>query len=199
MPAQAIGDPAASDTATFVYECNDDYAFVARREGETIWLFLPGETLSLPHVEAGSGAKYSDGKITFWSKGDRALLETEDGTRRECVNNRAKAIWEHAKLNGVDFRAVGNEPGWSMEIRAGGSISLVTDYGQRQFDFPTPVPLEDRQARTTRYGIETPNHDLLIILEGRPCTDTMSGDQFETSVTVILDGRKLSGCGRPLH
>ncbi|MBW2335916.1 MAG: MliC family protein [Deltaproteobacteria bacterium] len=98
-------------TQTYVYECNDGYGFVARIEGENAWLFLPNGTISLPHVRSGSGARYSDGSITFWSKGEAALLETDGNSRRNCRNNRRKAIWEDAKLNGIDFRAVGNEPG----------------------------------------------------------------------------------------
>jgi len=31
------------------------------------------------------------------------------------------AICVDAKLRGVDFRAVGNEPGWNLEISAGGA------------------------------------------------------------------------------
>ena len=44
---------------TFVYEDGDGYRFVARAQGERVWLFLPGETLLLPQVVAASGAKYS--------------------------------------------------------------------------------------------------------------------------------------------
>ncbi|MCK4351572.1 MAG: MliC family protein, partial [Candidatus Krumholzibacteria bacterium] len=56
--------------STFVYECGDDYVFVVRIEGEAAWLFLPGQTIKLPHVPSGSGAKYSNGSVTFWSKGE---------------------------------------------------------------------------------------------------------------------------------
>ena len=39
------------------------------------WLFLPNQNLSLPLVPSGSGAKYSEGIIVFWSKRDESLLE----------------------------------------------------------------------------------------------------------------------------
>jgi putative lipoprotein len=184
---------------TYVYACSDNYSFVARIEGEKAWLFLPKKTLRLPHVPAASGAKYTDGQITFWSKGDEALIEDGQETHRKCKNNRAKAIWEHAKLGGVDFRAVGNEPGWYLELRKGDSVVFVVDYGQRRFEFTTPAPMIDQQARVTTYRVRANEHELVIVIIGQHCRDSMSGEPFETSVTVVLDDREYQGCGRPLH
>ena len=102
---------------------------MSRIEGESTWLFLPTGTVSLLHVPSASGAKFAEGALTLWTKGEEARMEVEEGTRRNCRNNRAKAIWEDAKFRGADFRAVGNEPGWNLEISAGGSIVYVGDYG----------------------------------------------------------------------
>ena len=101
--------------ATFFFEC-DGLEFTARHDPKGIYLFLPGRTLLLPETPSASGAKYSDGKAVFWSKGEEALLEVDGTTYKACKNNRKRAVWEDAKLNGVDFRAVGNEPGWYLEI-----------------------------------------------------------------------------------
>lgn len=188
-----------NDAQTFVFECGEDYSFVARIEGEKAWLFLPGRTVPLPHVPSGSGAKYSDGKITFWSKGEEALLILSQLEQYNCRNNRVAAIWEHAKLNGVSFRAVGNEPGWHLEIYTGDRIVLVTDYGEARYEFAAPEPETDPRARTTTYRVRGEGRELTILIEGRPCQDTMSGEEFESTVTVILDDRTLSGCGRALH
>lgn len=125
---------------TYVYECPDGFGFVVRIEGETAWLFLPRKTLSLPHVASGSGARYSDGTVSYWGKGEEALLEAGDEVHRGCRNDRAKAIWEQAKLDGVDFRAVGNEPGWTLEIRWRERIVFVGDYGRSRYEFPAPEP-----------------------------------------------------------
>ena len=184
---------------TCVYECNDGYGFIARIEGEKAWLFLPNGTISLPHVRSGSGARYSDGSITFWSKGEAALLETDGNSRRNCRNNRRKAIWEDAKLNGIDFRAVGNEPGWHLEIRTGDKIVFVGDYGQSRYQFATPEPRIDQQSRITIYEAQEGEHQAVIRIEGRSCGDTMSDETFEATVTVTLDGKKYRGCGRALH
>ncbi len=172
---------------------------MARIEGGTAWLFLPHRTLSLPHVASGSGARYSDGTVSYWGKGEEALLEAEDGVHDGCRNDRARAIWEQAKLDGVDFRAVGNEPGWTLEIRWGDRIVFLGDYGQTRLEFPTPAPQEDEAARKTLLRTRHSGHELEVALEGRPCHDTMSGEGFETTVTARLDGKTLSGCGRALH
>jgi len=196
------GTPAAAqdEPQTFVYECDDGSSFVARIEGERIWLFLPGKTIPLPHVQAASGAKYSDGSITFWSKGEEARLEIEGEVPRTCTNNRSKAIWEHAKLGGVDFRAVGNEPGWHLEISSGmKSILFVTEYGEARYEFPYVAPLVDEQAGKTEYRTGSGDHELKIVLECCTCHDSMSGEAFETTVTVTFDDTEYKGCGRALH
>jgi len=188
-----------STAKTYVYECSDGYGFVARVQGEKVWLFLPGKTISLPHVPSGSGAKYSEDQITYWSKGDEALLEIGRDKHTKCMNNRAKAIWEDAKLSGVDFRAIGNEPGWNLEIIMRDRIVFVGNYGQNRYKFITTGPSIDQQARTTVYEVQNDTHEMSVIIVGRRCRDTMSGEAFETTVTVILDGKKYQGCGKALH
>jgi len=188
-----------AEAQTFVYECGEDYSFVARIEGRKAWLFLPDRTVPLPQIPSGSGAKFSDGQITFWSRGEDALVILGEQEQYSCRNNRIHAIWEHAKLNGVSFRAVGNEPGWHLEITMQERIVLVTDYGESRLEFAVPEPDTDQRARTTTYRIQDGEHDLTILIEGRSCQDTMSGEEFEAAVTVTLDGRTLSGCGRALH
>lgn len=188
-----------ADAKTYVYECSVGYSFVARIQREKVWLFLPDKSVSLSRVPSGSGSKYSEGQITYWSKGDEALLEIGDEKPINCKNNRAKAIWEDAKFRGVDFRAIGNEPGWNLEIIKSEKIVFVGDYGQARYEFITPEPSIDRQARTTVYTVQNDKHELSVMIVGRRCRDTMSGEAFETTVTVILDGKKYRGCGKALH
>jgi uncharacterized membrane protein len=115
------------------------------------------------------------------------------------MNNRTTAIWEDAKLRGVDFRARGNEPGWHLEITASQEIVFVGDYGSITYGFVTPKPLVDQQARTTTYEVHDAQHHLVVLIEGRSCQDTMSGESFDATVTVALDGKEYRGCGKALH
>jgi membrane-bound inhibitor of C-type lysozyme len=36
-----------------------------------------GRELRLPHVISGSGARYSDGKTTFWNRGKSVLMQID--------------------------------------------------------------------------------------------------------------------------
>jgi membrane-bound inhibitor of C-type lysozyme len=184
--------------STFVYECDDGYGFVARIQGETAWVFLPETTAALPHVTAASGARYSEGSITYWSKGEEALLEAGGAEHTTCTNNRRHAVWEHAKLNGADFRAIGNEPGWLLEIYPR-RIVLVTDYGEHRYEFETPDPVENSEERRTTYEIADGDVRVVVALEGRECRDTMSDETLETAVTVRVNDTTYRGCGRALH
>ena len=184
---------------TFVYDCNDGSRITVRIESDKAWLFLQSGTISLPHVKAASGAKYSDGATVYWTKGESAVMERPGHPRLECINNRAKAIWEDAKLRGADFRATGNEPGWYLEISSAYGIVFVTNYGADRLHFQRFETSSDHQSRKTVYRARNGAHGLTVSLEGRQCSDSMSGEQFETTVSVTLDETKFNGCGRALH
>jgi putative lipoprotein len=193
-----VGAAPASTAMTFAFDC-DGLDFTVQMQRETAHVFLPDRTVVLPGVPAASGAKYSDGAITFWNKGNEALLDMEGTLYRHCSSNPARAVWEDTKLRGVDFRAVGNEPGWYLEIEDGKGMMLVMDYGQRWISTPVPVPEVERETARTVYHARTAAHDLTVLIEGKPCGDTMSGEQFATTVTMILNGRHYQGCGRTLQ
>lgn len=195
-PPVATVDAAAP---TYVFVCTDGYEFVAKIGADAAWVFRPAGTVSLARQVSASGVKYGDGTVTLWTKGEEALLEEVDAIHRECRNDRRRAVWEHAKLNGVDFRAVGNEPGWVLEIVTGATIVVQTDYGAKRYVFDLPPAEENAETQTTLYRTRADGHGLSIALRAQPCRDTMSDESFETQVTVVLDGRTLQGCGRPLH
>ncbi|MCP3867359.1 MAG: hypothetical protein GY703_04530 [Gammaproteobacteria bacterium] len=182
-----------------MFECPDSSSFVARTEGDGVWLFLPGQTVQLPRSRSGSGSRYTDGTITFWSKGEEAMLQTAEISRQNCINNRRRAIWEHAKLNGVDFRAVGNEPGWFLEIRDQESILFVTDYGESEYLFEKPQRPPDSESGQTIYRVLLPDRQLNVLLKGETCRDSMADETYETRVLVQLDETTYMGCGRALH
>jgi len=53
---------------------------------DTVELSLAGETYILPRERAASGAKYSKDEISFWNKGDEALVEV-GAERYSCRRN----------------------------------------------------------------------------------------------------------------
>jgi len=104
-------------------------------------------------------------------------------------------VWHKAKLRGVAFRAIGQEPGWLLEITNGEEILLVTDYGKNKKSYPYIEPREDKTARKTVFQV---NDNTSVLIEGNPCSDTMSGESFEVTVTVTQGEKTLKGCGRAL-
>ncbi len=183
---------------TYVYECESGDSIVVNIKDQSAWLFLPHNTVQL-HPVAGEDETFSNGSITYWRQGEQATIETPDKKYQQCRNNRQLAIWENAKLRGVDFRATGNEPGWYLEISQMEKILLVTDYGQRRLEFTSIERSTDPVARTTIYHANNDKHKLVLALEGRKCTDSMSEQQFQTTVMFVLDEIEYRGCGAALH
>lgn len=104
--------------------------------------------------------------------------------------------WEAARERGVDFRAVGQEPGWWLEI-SGSDLELAVDYGERRLSFSEPKRELDGGRRV--YRGTSDGHTVEVVLEKRRCEDAMSGEPFSTTVTVELDGETYRGCGQTLR
>ena len=118
----------------------------------------------------------------------------EDPVKREQELAKSN-VWHEAKLRGVAFRAIGQEPGWLLEIKNGEEILVVTNYGQKRNLFPYVDPREDKAARKTVFQVDA---NTSVLIEGKPCSDSMSGESFDTSVTVTLGEQVFKGCGRAL-
>ncbi len=117
----------------------------------------------------------------------------------DCTLDRRASIWEHAKLSGVDFRAQGNEPGWVLEIREGERLDLSYDYGQAELSVSIEQSRTDQGGRTTVYSGSSGAGSLTVTLKGETCQDSMADEVYPTRVEVEFSGRRLQGCGRPLH
>ena len=194
-----LGEHADADAQTYVFTCEDDFRFTARTQNGTAWLFLRRETLQLPAAVSTTGEKYQDGENTFWIKGDEATLSSQKRTHKGCKNNRRKAIWEHAKLSGVDFRAVGNEPGWVLEISNKTDIQFLADYGQSRYSFTGTEVSSATQMLTTIYEGKNEADRVEVTITGTRCGDSMSGEKFPVTVSVRLNEKVYRGCGRALH
>lgn len=104
--------------------------------------------------------------------------------------------WHAAKLKGASFRAIGQEPAWLIEFYPGDKIALNWNYGERNQNFKYPVPATDKANRRSVFQLGSQGK---VIVEGKLCTDTMSGEKFETSVTVFIEEKILHGCGKSLY
>lgn len=127
-----------------------------------------------------------------------ACTEQNESAAEQPVFDEAsiKNVWHQAKLRGVAFRAIGQEPGWLLEITNGEKILLVTDYGQNRQSLPYVEPVVYQEERRTQYVLES--YGITVEIRGERCTDIMSGEEFEVSVSIIMTDRRLEGCGRAL-
>ncbi len=130
--------------------------------------------------------------LMIWSLSGHAGSEPE--SEEELA---ARNVWHAAKLRGVAFRAIGQEPGWLLEMSTGDKILLVTDYGQTRTEYPYVEPEVFQDQRKSVFTVR--QNEFSVTIEGIKCMDSMSGEQFEVSVTIELNGKQLKGCGRALY
>lgn len=149
-----------------------------------------------------------DGTVfTTFPRGDNAQIDfanrSMQGTgnatgSEECVGTDAKDVWEAAKLRGVAVRAIGNEPGWLLEIAPNRQLVFAWDYGNHRAAAATPAPQVDAASHTTVYTAKTGAGDLRVELQDGQCSDGMSDLRYPTSAKVTLAGKSYAGCARTL-
>jgi uncharacterized membrane protein len=110
----------------------------------------------------------------------------------------SEVVWLEARERGVTFRAIGQEPGWLVEIEGDRQIRVVTNYGADEVVTPVPPAVVDSITWTTTYRAVTESDDLRIDIRDEPCADTMSGELFSATVSMVLNGTTYHGCGRAL-
>jgi putative lipoprotein len=187
-----------STDQVFAYNCGDTLEFTAHVTPDSTWLFLADTTVKVLPVVAGSGARYEGNRYIYWSKGDEAILQKPKGSFTTCQSDPKEKAWAAAQIRGVDFRALGQEPGWFIEIKEGGKTQYVGNYGKDSIAVATPDPQINEELQRTVYRPQTDERTLELIITNRPCTDSMSGHKFPQTVSVTIDNETYQGCGRYL-
>ena len=182
----------------WAWDCDDGSYLVTSRTDAGIKLYLSSGPAELVAVPAASGARYENEELLFWNRGDEALLETVLGSAN-CRINRYHSAWENARLRGALLRAVGNEPGWSLELFQPGESVLETDYGERQLRFSISGSEALLPGPGRRYEARVDGETLSILVTPGPCADTMADISYQSRVTVQLGDRRLRGCGNALQ
>lgn len=121
--------------------------------------------------------------------------QTEAPPAPEAETVAQMPTWETARAAGVDFRAVGQEPGWIVDIYTQNRIVALLDYGETLIEFPLTTPTYPAEG-ATRFESQANGHTLAITYRRFPCEDAMSGEPYPSTVEIAIDGRTLSGCGR---
>lgn len=196
--ANLPGFESVNTDQVFVYNCSDTLQFTAHVTEDSTWLFLSDTTLKVLPVTAGSGARYEGNSYLYWSKGKEAILQKPQGSFTTCQSMPQERSWAAAKLRGIDFRALGQEPGWFLELKKDKKLKYVGNYGRDTLVVDSPTPETKKQGRRTVYRLKDAQQALELVIADTPCTDTMSGFDFPQTVTVTVDGETYRGCGRYL-
>lgn len=64
---------------------------------------------------------------------------------------------------------------------------------------PAPDPATNQADGRTTFHAVTEAHELRVVIEQAACRDVMSGEAYESTVTVTFDGETYRGCGRALR
>jgi heat shock protein HslJ/uncharacterized membrane protein len=119
----------------------------------------------------------------------------------EVDRDRALAPWDGVFFELVrdrDFRGVGQEPGWQLEIRKGSEMRFTYDAGKGTAVTPAPRTQVDSLTGTRTLHAQTEASDLKVEIVPVACSDATSGRPFAATVTVTLNGRTFRGCGESL-
>ena len=193
----AGGDPATSSETR--WQCGE-MIVATRFAGDDAEVRIPGTTLRLRQQPSGSGAKYGDADgNTFWMKGDRATFtlqgEGASQVRRDCTRTDRTSPWDDARARGVALRAVGNEPGWVVEVDRGEvpRLRAELDYGERRIEVAGAQPLTQGDATGFR-GTTSDGEPLELRIRRVRCHDGMSGHPFPASAELVVGDRTYRGC-----
>lgn len=175
------------------YDCGGRVLLLATFADHAVLVDPDGELILQPHPSA-NGTLWANGDITFWTKGTEGVFD-RDGEAAQC-----RELPDPLKLatqSGIDLRAVGQEPGWFVEIDEDRFIHLVYDYAERELTTRAPsktLEPPDRIVYSGAAGART----VRVIVDRKPCADVMSGEPYPLTVAVTIDDRELEGCGRPV-
>lgn len=177
--ASPSGTAASAATAPRHWECGD-LGVMSRAVGGSLRLDANGAAWT-----AGTGG------VRFDVRGEAARLALPGDAVRDCVPARQPSPWNEAVLRGLAFRAVGNEPGWFVEVDAGSNPMLraTLDYGERRLD------VANVQRTTDGYRGTSGGQPVTLAVRRTACTDGMSGQRFEATATLRVGEREYSGCG----
>jgi membrane-bound inhibitor of C-type lysozyme len=193
----ASDEPPAGTLRAYVWYCADGQKLVMRnlfREKAVAIDFHDG-TRRLDQTISASGARYADAVAVFWTKGSAATLERQGVPAVKCEERRAESLVEDARARGVNFRAVGNEPGWVLEIGPAGRISWTTNYGELRYDFETSQPATTGEVTT--YTAQQGTNSIKATVKAERCVD--DGDvEYSHVATVEFEGQTYRGCGLEL-
>ena len=112
--------------------------------------------------------------------------------------NSFTAILQRKKKEGIDFYAVGQEPGWTLDLDFEKEFIFSSYDGTRLKALSVP---SDDQGNLSIYRVSSDDGEMIVQVSSGECADVMSGQKFTHSVTVIIktaaatEAKIFKGCG----
>ena len=125
---------------------------------------------------------------------DGMLAISTDNAAQILFRRQESAALQDARARGIDFRAVGQEPGWVVEVKDEENITAVLDYGGTSLLLPTPDS-ETAEDGTVTYDASTDTDHLVLSIRGKTCVDPMSGESHPSTVELVVNDKPYRGCG----
>lgn len=204
-PGSAVDEPPEGVLRAYVWECRDGQTLRMRnlyREQAVAIDFHEG-TQRLDQVASASGVRYANpsGSIAFSTRGGAATLERAGSAAVQCSELRPESLAEDARQRGVVYRAVGNEPGWILEIGPRGRLDWTTDYGQDAHAYDGAIETaagSDAAAGRVYTASARGSAPIKVTVRAEACTDD-AGVAFDHTATIEYEGGTLRGCARHLN
>ena len=183
----------AGQPRTLVYDCQNLATVTVRVYPDSVEVRSPGErSMVLPLVDSNP-VRYANETTTLSGLQEYVRIDGPLG-HLVCRSAPAEVPWEEARLRGIDFRAVGDDPGWTLDIDEGVRIEFVANHGATRL---VGVPAQSQtSARRMMVTATSGGHALQVAIERRTCTN--SAGTTTQSTIVTLDGETYAGCGRAL-
>ncbi|HET6157516.1 MAG TPA: META domain-containing protein [Dongiaceae bacterium] len=125
---------------------------------------------------------------------DGTLALTTDSGAQILFRRDEPANLQDARARGIDFRAVGQEPTWVVELKEGDHITALLDYGATSLLLPTPSA-ETADDGTVTYDASTDTDHLILTIKGKTCVNAMSGESHPSTVELMVNDKAYHGCG----
>ncbi len=96
-----------------------------------------------------------------------------------------------------DFWAIGNQPDWSLQVSSSEGIIALKDYSHNEvylFEYFAPKIINDEVFTyySNNYATQTA---INAVFKRMSCNDGLPGNDYEYTATVIINGKRFSGCG----
>ncbi len=182
-----------------VFQCGD-FVFGTRTGIGEIALYLPEEVMVLSQIRSASGVRYQDGDTLFWMKQDQAMLSYQGTFYRQCLRNTEREARDPIERRPVDFRAVGQQPTWLMEVVSGHNLNLITEYGQKRVQIFEPE-MKQESGKIIFRGKDDKNRVSASVRQSQCQLKALEENVatppkiWSQKVSVWWNGQHYEGCG----